>query len=138
MRKTLGFALAACLLVQSAAFGQQPIRFDDPDDKPRPPGRSSMWKLSAILAVSAAVADSHSSWGRLELNPLLRGANGRFGVRSVSLKALLTGGSIGAQYLLLRRNPKAEKYGTVTNFVMAGVLGAAAVNNYRLAANEKK
>ncbi len=137
MRKTLVFALAACFAFQSAAFAQQPIRFDSPDDSPRK-GRTGWWKLSLLVAASAAVADSHSSWGRLELNPALRSSNGRFGVRGVSVKALIMGGSIGAQYVLLRKNPKAEKYGIMTNMLMAGVLGTAAVANYRMAARERK
>lgn len=102
-----------------------------------PPKRSTLWKISALFAAAATVADTHSSWGRLEINPMLRSTNGRFGLRGVSVKALVTGGSIGAQYILLRRNPKAEKYGIITNFAIAGVLGTAAAANYRLNAERE-
>jgi hypothetical protein len=132
---TLVAALSLPLASAQPVTGR--IRWDAPaGSTPRP--RSGWWKLSVLFTAAAAAADSHSSWGRLEVNPVLRGANGRFGLQGVAIKALITGGAIGAQYLLLRRNPKVEKYGIVTNMVMAGALGTAAVVNYRMAARERR
>jgi hypothetical protein len=140
MHRKFWIVTLVAALSLSPAFAQEPvtgrIRWDAPESTPRP--RSGLWKLSVLFAAAAATADSHSSWGRLEINPALRSANGRFGLQGVAIKALITGGAIGAQYLLLRRNPKAEKYGVVTNMVMAGVLGTAAVANYRMAARERR
>ncbi|MDX1980395.1 MAG: hypothetical protein SFV51_09010 [Bryobacteraceae bacterium] len=133
--------LLVATLVAALSLPAQPvtgrIRWDAPQTVDAPHGRSSWWKLSVVAAAAAAAADSHSSWGRLETNPLLRGSNGRFGLQSLALKALITGGAIGVQYLILRKHPNAEKYGVATNMIMAGVLGTAAAINYRRAAAER-
>lgn len=98
--------------------------------KPRP---STWWKASVMAMAAATSIDAASSWGRLEMNPLLRNSDGRFGVQGVAVKALIAGGVVGAQYLMLRNHPKQEKYATVTNFVLSGALGAAAVSNIQRA-----
>lgn len=96
----------------------------------RPRGLSRLWKVSVALLAASSVADVHSSWGRLEANPLLRGPNGRFSTQGVVLKTMIVSGVIGAQYLMLRNHPRASKYGAVTNLIMAGVISAAAASNY--------
>ena len=96
-----------------------------------PVKRSRLWKLSALALAGALAADSASSWGRPELNPLVRGNAGRFDGRSFSLKAGIAGGGLLAQYVLLRRAPQAEKAAAWTNFGAAGLLGAAAIRNYQ-------
>lgn len=94
--------------------------------------RSVLWKVSAVALAVATSVDAHSSWGRVEANPVLAGPNGRFGSQGVALKALITGGVLGAQYMMMKNHPKAEKYGAWTNFVLAGALGSAAAYNYNL------
>lgn len=98
------------------------------------PRRSVWWKASLAALATATVVDAHSSWGRMEANPLLRNSNGRFGMQGIAFKAAIFGGVAGAQYLLTRKNPKAEKYGAVTNFVLSGVLTGAAIANHQRAA----
>lgn len=93
-------------------------------------GFTRLWKVSVALLAASSVADVHSSWGRLEANPVLRGPNGRFGMQGVVLKTMIASGVLGAQYLLLRNHPRAAKYGAVTNLIMAGVISAAAMSNY--------
>jgi hypothetical protein len=93
--------------------------------------RSRLWKVSlAVLAASTAV-DAASSWGRLEANPLLRSADGRFGIQGVSIKLGVLAGVAGAQYMLLRNHPKQEKYGAFTNFAFSAAFSAAAISNYQ-------
>lgn len=96
--------------------------------------RSSIWKASLAMLAASSMVDAHSSWGRYEANPLLRGGNGRFGWQGVAIKAAIFGGVVGAQYFLLKKNPSAEKYGTVTNIVLSGVLTSAAISNHQRAA----
>lgn len=96
--------------------------------------RSNFWKASVAMLAASSVMDAQSSWGRYEANPLLRGSNGRFGWQGVALKAAIFGGVVGAQYLLMKKNPSAEKYGIVTNVVLSGVLGSAAISNHQRAA----
>lgn len=96
-----------------------------------PVRRSLLWKLSAVALAGALAADTASSWGRPELNPLVRGQAGRFDGRSFGLKAGIAGGGLLAQYLLLRKAPQAEKAAAWTNFGAAGLLGAAAIRNHQ-------
>jgi hypothetical protein len=122
MRTKIVSLLLAFSLVQQAAAQEL---------KPR---RGFWWKLSAAALTAATMVDAHSSWGHNEINPVLRGPNGRFGVQGLAMKALITTGVIGTQYFLLKRTPQAEKYGVITNFALAGVLGTAAMYNYKLQA----
>lgn len=92
--------------------------------------RSFWWKLSVATLAAATAVDGHSSWGRIEVNPVLRGGDGRFGSRGVAIKALVFTATAGVQHLLLKKHPQAEKPGIVTNFGLAGVLAAAAAVNY--------
>lgn len=97
------------------------------------PRHGKWWKVSVVLLAAASAADAQSSWGRLEANPLLRNGDGRFGSQGIALKALIVGGAVGTQYLLLRKHPKAEKYGIITNAMMAGVLTSVAISNHERA-----
>lgn len=95
------------------------------------PRRSKLWKFSALALAGALAADTATSWGRAELNPLIRSQGGRFDARSFGLKAGIAGGGLLAQYLLLRQAPQAEKAAAWTNFGAAGLLGAAAIRNHQ-------
>lgn len=71
--------------------------------------------------------DVHSSVGRREANPLLRGADGRFSVgRGVGIKLGVLAGLFAAQELR-----PAREWNWV-NLGYAGASGAIAVRNYRL------
>ena len=125
MRNTLLLTVAALLTLQT--LSAQNVERPEQGRK-----RSVWWKVSAVALAAATSVDAHSSWGRVEANPVLAGRNGRFGSQGVALKALITGGVLSAQYMMMRNHPKAEKYGTWTNFVLAGALGSAAAYNYNL------
>jgi len=125
MRNTLLLTVVALLTFQTLS-AQNIVR---PEQSRK---RSVWWKVSAAALAVATSVDAHSSWGRVEANPVLAGRNGRFGSQGVALKALITGGVLSAQYMMMKNHPKAEKYGTWTNFVLAGALGSAAAYNYNL------
>src|SRR5262249_51890932 len=122
MQKTL----VALLLLTSILFPAEAADLYQPE--PRKTGLSAVWQISVAALAAASAADVHSSWGRLEANPVLAGPNGRFGMQGVALKSAIAGGVVAAQYLMLRNHPKASKYGAWVNFGMAGVISAAAVS----------
>jgi hypothetical protein len=97
-----------------------------PSERPR----SRFWRASIVSLLAASALDTHSSFHRYEANPLLRSADGRFRYQGFVIKAAITGGSIGAQYLLLRRGPRAETRSALINFGLSGVLTGAAIHNY--------
>ena len=85
------------------------------------------WSWGALVAGN--VADSASSWGRPELNPVL---GPRFGSRSTAIKFAVTGAVIGVEALLTRKHSELERPFAWGNFAMTGVLTGIAVRNYRL------
>lgn len=114
------FSLVAAALVVTAATAEER----------RPHGR--LWRWSVVAYSGAVAADAASSWGRPELNPVLRGADGRFDGRSMLVKGALSGGWLLIQWGAVRANPKLERVFSRINFVAAGATGAVAVRNARL------
>jgi hypothetical protein len=73
-----------------------------------------------------------SSFGGNEANPLLRSPNGQFTGRGIAIKGAVVGAAIGAQWLLIRKSPKAAGYAAGVNFTAAAVTGAIVIRNHRL------
>lgn len=94
-------------------------------------GGQMIYLASVASLIAAHVADVHSSWGRLEANPLLRSADGRFGVKGLAVKSSLVAGHLTIQALILRKWPKGRKTVAILNFALAGTVGVIAVRNYR-------
>ena len=91
------------------------------------------WLGSVAAFAVANVFDLHSSHGKMELNPLLRGADGRFSTgRAAALKGGIGAGFIGLQAWMIHRNPRKNlyKHFTFANGAASGGLGALAVRNY--------
>ena len=88
------------------------------------------WKMSLAPLVAAHSLDVASSWGYIETNPLLAGPNGRFGMRSASVKFGIVGAAIAVEYLVLRRHPKMAKLFTRGNYFNAAITGGIAARNY--------
>ena len=77
--------------------------------------------------------DAHSSAGRRELNPLLRGSDGTFSARKALLiKSAFGGGFFAAQWWLARKNPEANhsKAFSIATGAAATGLGVVAARNY--------
>jgi len=73
--------------------------------------------------------DMHSSWGKRELNPLLRGAGGRFDTRGMAIKSSIVGAAVGFEWLLLRKEPSLGNALAGANLGLAAWTGAVAVRN---------
>lgn len=93
------------------------------------PHRLLRWSWTALAAGSAA--DAASSWGRVELNPLL---GQRFGGRSAAIKFGITGAVIGVQALIVRKHPEFAKPFSIGNAIAASAFVGVSVRNYRLGA----
>ena len=91
------------------------------------------WILTAVALTAAHVLDAHSSRGRLEANPLLRGPQQRFSMgKAVVVKSAAAGGLLLAQAILSRKLPRRRLYKPFTymNLVAGGVTTATATRNY--------
>lgn len=91
-----------------------------------------LWRVSAAVLGAVTIADMQSSVGRYEANPLLSSPNGRFTNRGIALKGLVVGGALGAQWLLIHKNPNAAPYAAGINFAASALTGAAVVHNHML------
>lgn len=89
------------------------------------------WWLSVLALGAANALDIHSSWGRAELNPALRGSSGAFSGRGVAIKAGLMGGFVVMERLLACRDPSLYRRMSYINYAIAGAYTGVAVRNYR-------
>lgn len=89
------------------------------------------YRVSQAILVAGNAADAHSSWGRLELNPILAGPNGRFGARGVSIKAAVAVGWLVTQELMTRKDRRPRKAFAIANTAGGVFLGGVAVRNHR-------
>ncbi len=85
-----------------------------------------LYRISLVAVGAANAADTFSSWGQSEANPLL---GHTFNGQSALIKAGLVGVSFAVERLALRHNP--GRYGKFAwlNFAIAGGLGTVAVHN---------
>jgi hypothetical protein len=91
-----------------------------------------IWALSSAILGAVTVADMQSTVGAPESNPLLRSPNGQLATRGIAIKGAVVGVAIGAQWLLIRKSPKAAGYAAGANFAAAAVTGAIVVRNHRI------
>jgi hypothetical protein len=138
------FAFGMALMAAALSAQEAPAAFSGPDPAwlrssalaaherlAAVPAHQALWKASLVAVAAATVLDTHSSWQKLEANPLLASGSGRFETRAVLLKGLVTGGALGAQWVLVRHRPQALRMATWTNFAVSALYGTAAVHNYR-------
>jgi hypothetical protein len=118
MHKTKLFALIISLMFFSMEAKAEGAR------------HGKLWRISAAVLGAVTIADMQSSVGRMEANPLLTSHNGRFSTRGMALKGLVVGGALGAQWLLIRKNPNAAPYAAGVNFAASALTGAAVAHNH--------
>jgi hypothetical protein len=95
-------------------------------------GWRKAWVASVAAVVTVNVLDARTSAGRLEANPFLQDAQGRFSPgRAIAVKTVASGGMLLVQYLLHRRMPerRLEKPAALVNFAAAAAVGAVACVN---------
>jgi hypothetical protein len=90
------------------------------------------WAISLAPLFASEALDAASSYGMRELNPLLAGSNGGFGMRATALKFGVIGALAGAEYLVVRKRPASAKFFTLVNWVTAGATTGLAVHNFGL------
>jgi hypothetical protein len=90
------------------------------------------WAISIAPLLASQALDAASSYGMRELNPVLAGPDGTFGVKATAVKFGIVGGLIGVECVVVKQFPKSAKFFTVLNWTTAGVTTGLAIHNYRL------
>src|SRR6266542_2305938 len=104
---------------------------------PIPPPVRTLWKASLASLAVANVLDTHSSWGKHELNPALAGPNAQFGGQGALIKLGVQGGLMGLEYLITRGHPSKGMYRVLSevNSGAAIYTAADAAHSYPLTKN---
>ena len=94
----------------------------------------NLWRLSMASLATANILDSHSSWGKHELNSQLANQQGKFGAQGMLIKFGMQGAAMGVEYLLTRGRPTGKIYRRLAfiNFGATAVVAGTAVHNYRI------
>lgn len=93
--------------------------------------RAGWWRAHLAdsgVHLGATSLDMASSWGRPELNPLLRSADGRFGGKGLAAKLAVFGGVEVIKWRLARRH---GKFARALSLGPAGAYAAVAARNWR-------
>jgi len=88
---------------------------------------AALWRVSQALVVGANVADSASSWGKYEANPVLNHGAPRFGFGACAIKMAVVAGGLTTQQLVVRKDPRRMRLSTAANLAVTGALSAVAV-----------
>lgn len=95
-----------------------------------PKPRRKTWWWTSVAALGAATAlDVRSSWGRPEMNALLRGPDGRFAIQGLRIKSSIVAANCGFQWLVLRRRPNMDRTLAGVNSGLAAWYAVAAARN---------
>jgi hypothetical protein len=90
------------------------------------------WAISLAPLFASQALDAASSYGMRELNPVLAGSNGGFGMKASVIKFGVVGALAGAEYFVVKRRPASAKFFTIVNWVTAGATTGIAVHNFGL------
>jgi hypothetical protein len=90
------------------------------------------WKTSLIPMVAAQGLDIASSYGMRELNPLLAGADGRFGGKAAGIKVGTTTAVVGIEYLIMKKWPGTARMFSKLNWGSGALTGAIAAHNFAI------
>jgi hypothetical protein len=89
---------------------------------------NKVWGASIAALLGGTTMDAASSWGKSESNPLLRSANGTFGMKGLMIKGGLAGAMLAPE-IMMRNNEDAKKKLAIVNFIAAGVFSAVVFHN---------
>ncbi len=90
------------------------------------------WKISLVPLVASQALDASSSYGMRELNPLLAGSDGGFGMKAASIKLGATGVLVGVEYLIVKKYPRSARVISKLNWTTGIVTTGFAVHNYAI------
>lgn len=90
------------------------------------------WAISLAPLFASEALDAASSYGMRELNPLLAGSDGSFGMKATGIKFGVIGALAGGEYFIVRKHPASAKFFTIVNWVTAGATTGLAVHNFGL------
>ena len=121
--------LVVYLAVAAPGFGETRNLLEHPRPGAKP---SRLWRISVAALAAGSAADAWSSWGRAEANPLLQGPGGRFSTKALGFKAAVAGGSVAAQWLILRKRPETARAAALTNFGMTAAFAGVAARNHSI------
>lgn len=137
MNRTLIFVLLIFAGISAAQDIPAPYRFNrdvittPASPKPFTTGDAAYWGSVGWLGMGH-FADHLSSRNRQELNPLLRGADGRYNEgRGVAVKLGMVTGLVVIQHYDVKRHPKHRKWWTVFNYSAGSVAYVIAAKNTR-------
>ena len=94
------------------------------------------WKTTAVTLVVSNTLDLHSSYGKLEGNPIFRGADGRFGIRSAVIKLSFAPAVIWGQKRVIDsidhpvEKRRAFQKLSLVNLGLSGLFTAVSIRNY--------
>lgn len=91
-----------------------------------------MWKISLAPVIASQTLDVASSYGMRELNPMLAGADGRFGARGAGIKLGATAGLLGIEWLIVKHHPRAARVLSKINFSVSIVTTGLAAHNFAI------
>jgi hypothetical protein len=93
---------------------------------------TTSWKWSLAPLAASQALDITSSYGMRELNPLLAGSRGQFGIQSAVLKVGATAGLIGIEYLIVKAHPASARIFTKVNWAATALTTGFAVHNFSI------
>jgi hypothetical protein len=117
--------------VDRAALAEQAPQVPDAVLHPRRSLPAS-WKWSLAPVLASQALDASSSYGMRELNPVLAGPDGRFGMQSTTIKLGLTGALLGMESLIVRAHPASARVFSKLNWAAAMVTFGVAAHNYAI------
>jgi hypothetical protein len=90
------------------------------------------WKFSLAPVIAGQALDVASSYGMRELNPMMASQDGRFGMKGASIKIGVSAAMLGAEYLIIRRNPSSSRLLTKLNWAAGFVTIGFATHNFAI------
>lgn len=90
------------------------------------------WKHSLVPLAASQALDIASSYGMRELNPMLAGSDGRFGMKATTIKIGTAAAAVGVEYLIVKKWPSSARTLAKLNWASSILTGSFAVHNYAI------
>jgi hypothetical protein len=106
----------------------------EPDPKREKKARRAkmLWRVSMAAFVTATALDAATSVGKYESNPLLRSADGKFGMKGMAIKGGIAGAVLAPQIAYRDHRELHSKF-AILNFIETGFFAGLAIHNLGIA-----